>query len=267
MPPTRDNIFQRISVDHVTLGGTRVNWELSPNYILPDNHSFQLQVADSPVSDNWIDVGSPVTYAFYAVDDDQRNFGQVQSTHYRVQLTTTAGEFYSNPAHTFGLLRPRDWRLVRAIIRKERLQQTHFTSPAGFLLKRKWVGERPAATTFEVDPLTNEPLKSRGSSTLGTEFVGGYYTPVPFYVELSPEQRALDQGQTGTSNPAVISGKAVAYPQVNSRDVWVNAGSDVRYEIRKVEHAAELRGIPITVNLMLAQIARTDPVYTVAMPS
>lgn len=270
MPIERDGVFSRISVDHLTQGGTRVSWEILPNFNLRYPHTFQLQVSTASVStaDDWVDVGTPVSNAFFAIDDDQRNFGASQHTHYRLVLTTPNGTWISRPAHTFGLLRKRDWLLARAEIRRERLGQQHFTAAHGYLLRRKWVGTQPTETQFEIDPLTEEPIKAIHTSTLGTEFVGGYYAPVPFDMELGQDNRNLDQDDQarGTINDSIVVARAVAFPQLNSRDVWVHGSSDVRYSVIKVKHAKELRGVPLIVSVELSPLSRKDAVYSVAVP-
>ena len=188
MPKTRDNVFQRVEVDHLIEGGTRVNWSLRPHFKEVGPYTYQLQVGSSGVTtaDDWADIGQTAEDVYQIIDYDKHAYGKRQTTHYRIKLTTSEAIHYSHPAATYGLLDKQDWLIARAIVRRESLRHEKKTSPNGFLLKRKWVGT-VVDDPDVVDPLTGEVIKSKDTEGKGTEFVGGYYSPVEMFIDLSPE--------------------------------------------------------------------------------
>lgn len=268
MPKTRDIVFSRVSVDHLVEGGTRVTWELLPTFTDATPHTFQLEVGFTGLAGatDWVDVGSPVVDTFYVVDSTKRIYGKRLITHYRVELTTSAGTYTSQPAATYGTLNKRDWLLARSIIRKELLRHDKKTSPSGFLLKRKWT-TAVIDDHVVVDPLTGEVVKTINTDGKGTDKLGGYFNPVAMFMDLSPETHytRVDDKVRGTINDVRIKGRAIAFPQLNTKDVWVDATSDKRYFVHSVQHAAEIRGVPVIVNVELRPAPFNHPVYEISL--
>jgi len=269
MPITRDAVFSRVSVDHLVGGGSRISWELQKTFTDATPHTFQLQVGHTGAStaDDWADVGSTVVDTFYAVDSTKRVYGKRLITHYRIKLTTASGTYYSKIAATYGLLSQRDWLIAKSIVRKELLRHEKKVSPNGFFLKRKWREGTSIDDHKVVDPLTGEVVKTINTPGKGTSKTGGYYDPVAMFMDLSPETHHIrkDMQGRGTINDVKVTGRAVAFPQLNTKDVWVDATSDKRYFVHSVQHAAEIRGVPIIVNVELRPAAFNDPVYEVAI--
>ena len=65
MPATRDRVFDRIVVDHLVRGETRVSWGVLPSFFGAEPYSFQLQWGRTgdPLADDWEDVGAPALWA------------------------------------------------------------------------------------------------------------------------------------------------------------------------------------------------------------
>lgn len=269
MPNTRGAVFSRVSVDHLVGGGSRVSWELQKTFTDATPHTFQLQVGNTGVTgaDDWADVGSAVVDTFFAVDDTQRVYGKRLTTHYRVKLTTGADVYYSKVAATYGLLSKRDWLIAKSVVRKELLRHDKKTSPNGYFLKRKWRETASIVDHKIVDPLTGETVKTIGTTGKGTSKAGGYYTAVSMFMELSPETHNIknDRQARATINDVRVTGRTVAFPQLNTKDVWVDSSSDKRYFVHSVQHVAEIRGVPIIVKVELRPAAFNDPVYEVVI--
>lgn len=269
MPNTRGAVFSRVSVDHLVGGGSRVSWELQKTFTDPTPHTFQLQVGNTGVTgaDDWADVGAAAVDTFFSVDSTQRIYGKRLTTHYRVKLTAGASVYYSKVAATYGLLSKRDWLLAKAIVRKEMLRHTKKTSPNGYFLKRKWRETASIVNHNIVDPLTGETVRTIGTTGKGTSKAGGYYPAVSMYMELSPETHdvAKDLQGRATINDVRVTGRTVAFPQLNTKDVWVDSTSDKRYFVKTVQHTAEIRGVPIIVKVGLRPAAFNDPIYEVVI--
>jgi hypothetical protein len=269
MPRTRDDVFKRITVDHVVVGGTRISWGLQDTFKDTGPYTYQLQVGETGVAgaDDWTNVGAAQVDVFFIVDSTRHLYGNRLTHHYRLQLTTSSDSYTSKPAPVYGLLSKRDWLLARAIIRRELLRHEKKASPNGYLLRRKWTGT-VVPDPDVVDPLTGEIVKVDNTSGEGTEFVGGYYAPVAMFVDLSPETNHVQRDQNrGAVNDLEVQGRAIAFPQLNRRDIWVSATSDRRYKVQRIQNVAEIRAVPLVVNLALRPIPFKDPAYDVDVPT
>ncbi len=276
MPETRDRVFNRVTVDHLVAGSTRVSWSLFYQFLDPDPWLFTLQVGRAGTDDaGWIDVGDAAINTSYAIDDIRRDSGATRTTCYRVKLDTEAGTYYSRPTPTYGLLDLHDWLIAREIVRKERLRHRLATVP-GILLKRRRSGTGPAeglpapAQTAVVDPLTRGIIARKGPiavPTYGTDRDAGYYNPVAFPIDSSNPTFSdqLDVAMRGNVSPESFqnSGRAVLFPPLASRDVWVAADSDFRYSIGRIAVVAQWRGVPLVGTVELHQLPPDDIIYTI----
>lgn len=263
-------VFDRVHVDFMNIGETRVTWSLSPRFRGNPPYTFQLQVGQTgnPLADDWQDVGSPVVDAFMATDVSRRWFGKVQTPHYRVVLRTATNEVYvSPPATVLGDLNWREWRLAQEIIRKEKLRHRWFASVPGFLLKQRRDGARCSRC---IDRLTGEPKDSRCPLCYGTGWLGGYFKPLPLtYADVDlgqiKEQRQLQAA--GMTAPVVVTARFIGAPQLYAQDVWVNSKSDARYIIHTVKPTAHIHGVPLVLMAELRLLPPDDVVYSIPVPN
>jgi len=270
-------IFDRVHVDYLVVGGTRVSWELYRTFNEPLPYTFQLQVAHTGLStdlintgivsrvDDWENVGSPVVDTFFAIDDTKRLFGKTADIHYRVKLVTGLGQiFYSNPINVYGDLEKHDWLTVKELIRKERLRHVKQTSVRGVLLKAKRYG--PLCTDC-TDPMTQEVVDSKCVTCYGTGFLGGYFLGLPdVYMDISQEKsREALNPQLGTTKEVVVRARTLAEPQIYALDIWAADKSDQRYYVHPVSVAAQHRGVPVIINVELRLAPYNDVAYIIPL--
>lgn len=258
-----DPVFERLLVDYIVIGGSRVTWVLNRHFIDPAPYSFQLQFGrvGTNLADDWIDVGGPVTGTDHAFDADKRLFGKEVDAFYRVELTTNNGIYYSQPEQAQGVLGVRDWLLVREMVRKELLRHSVFTSVTGYLLKARRYGP---ACTHCTDLYTKEISQSNCTTCYGTGFLAGYYDPIPAtYADIGVGANVTNRdGQHGTVKQDMRKARFVGDPQLYTYDVWINKYSDERYYIREVETQAQHRGINVVFSVELKLAPYTDIIYT-----
>ena len=117
---------------------------------------------------------------------------------------------------------------------------------------------------------TEEIVRPQADETVGTEFLGGYYEPVPcFYAEQMPKRRRerIDGDMRGSANDeTVLKANILAVPLADSYDVWVNKKNDLRWAIHDIEHLEEYRNVPIVLRVGMRLLPFTHPVYKIAMP-
>jgi len=267
-PPECDNVFELLHVSYLIRGGTRVMWQLIPEFNDPLPWEFQLQVGSTggQESDDWEDVGSPVENTCYSIDATKRVYSKTQNTHYRVKLTTSKGIYYSDPTAKEGILNPRDWRIAQEIVRRERIR-LRYSAQDGYLLKRRVTGEN---CTRCLDLQTNEVTDPYCPICRGTGKQCGYYYPMScIWADLSPRTRRMhqdDQARRGTVKDIVVTARMLLLPLIDEYDVWVSRQTDDRYYVHSIQNIAEIRGVPLIGNVELRPAPFTDVIYDIAIP-
>lgn len=268
MPGTRNDAFSRVTVDHMLRAGTRVSWRLQPDFAEQDTLIFQLQLSETgiPNADDWIDIGDPAINVISLEDPTQRDFGSVPCSHYRVRMNLNGVDYFSPPEGCWGRLNRHDWLKARAMVRRERLREKLFAGTWGWLFKRRKKTEK-VQNVNEIDFGTGEVIKSRNSSGVGTDRVGGYFAPFLMQMDLVPQGSYQHRDDNvGMTNDIQSAGRTVAFPEVEHGDVWANATSDARYAVHAVKCVAHLRGVPLFVSAELKQVDLGDPIYELDLP-
>jgi hypothetical protein len=266
--PSCDNVFSLVHVSYLIRGGTRVMWDLIPEFKDPTPWVFQLQVGETGNEDasDWDDVGLAVENTCYAIDSQKHEYGSTANTHYRVKLTTPAGTYYSAPTAKTGILQPRDWRLAKEIVRRE-LVRFKYSAQDGYLLKRIISG--PGCTRC-LDFQTGEVTDPYCPQCRGTGKECGYYYPMAcIWADLTPQSKRMDvddQAVRGTVQDIVVTGRMLMLPLIAENDVWVSRKTDERFYIRSIQHIAEMRGVPLLANIEMRPAPFTDIIYDVAIP-
>jgi hypothetical protein len=271
-------VFDRVMVDHLVLGRTQVTWTLLRTFCDPDPWETKLQWGHTgnPRADDWQDVADFVPNAGVLIDPQARDdLGLSWRVHYRVVLRTLHGTYVSPPASIQGILGTRQWLQAQAIVRRERLRMRRADVARGWLFKRKREGGKPdvtrprqAVTSF----LTGEVVKSQSRVTVGTEFVGGFYDPVPFWVDFAPagthEERDGVRVRGTVDDKAIMQrGHVVLDPLFAEGDVFVAEGSDERFVVHDVSYRLILGRVPITADVNLRLTPRSDVIYSLTVPA
>jgi hypothetical protein len=266
--PVCDNAFDRVVVSYMTRGGTVIFYELKHSFLDPGPYTFTLQVgqSDNPLADDWIDVGLPVTNIFYMVDPAQRIWGKTKWCFYRIQLTTLAGTYLSEPTGLWGTLEFRWWRIARERLRQEILALKKGPGgQLGYLLKRRVTGT-PCPVCL--DPLTKEITNDACPYCFGTGFYCGYFYPAGCtWVSMSPRRVHYNQDPTrGTTADTTVKSHMANIWMVTEQDIWVNKVSDDRWFVHSVENTVEVRGVPISADVEMRLIPASSPIYGIKIP-
>lgn len=267
--PECRSVFDRVSVSYLIRGATRVMWELLDTYTDPRPLEFQLQVGrtNNPLADDWEDVGLPVVDQYFALDDEQRVFGKMNWTHYRVRVTSSLSVAYSLPVAGTGILDRRDWRIARDIVRQRKL--AFRVGPAGqrgYLLKRRWSGERcPLCLDHQTQQVRNPDC----ASCYGTGFKCGYYFPLScVWAELEPKTRHThtDMQFRGTVDDIAVRATVIMTELLSEMDIFVADKTDDRYFVHEIQHIAEVRGVPLIASVGLRPVPYSSVIYEIVIP-
>lgn len=262
-----DHVFSRVYIRPLIAGGTRVEWELHPEFADATPYTYQLQVGYTGLttSDDWADVGLPAVDAYFLVDDSQFVYGKSQRTHYRIKLTTSVDTYYSAPANCLGDLSFRDWRLCRSIMRAERVRFRELAGQQGYLLKRRIDGTKCTACR---DYQTDEVVNAQCESCYGTGWVSGYFDPqecIWAAVDSKTRHEELKEDRA-TVNDIIVGARMLAEPQLDEEDVWVARDTDMRWFVHTIKHIAEIRGYPLVYQVELRLAEFSNGVYQIEIP-
>ena len=274
IPPKLEcGVFNRLQVLTHSLGGTLICWSLQSSFRAKGPYNFFVDFGRSG-TDKWLPLNKvPIVDDCYFSDPQQRYWDQLVDYYYRIRLILP-GEldeeghckvFISQPQQANGLWNRRDWLIARDIVRKEYLLQrkrTNMTS-IGYLLKRKRYGH-PCQACQEYD--TKEVQFDRCPICYGTGFIGGYFPGIDFRVTSGEWDREFKRDpEIGNRNDLMKEGRAVAYPYLDTNDVWVRADSGERYFINRIKSIAEIGNIPIIVSVELRLAPVSSIIYTVPL--
>jgi hypothetical protein len=271
-----DPVFQRLRVDHMVQGITRLSWEVSGCAAGPGPWMFKPQISDTGVSTSiWTDLTDWLTDVFTVEVGPVLRGGRNPTTHFRVLFAGGDGIVRtSHPQHVFGTLSPDQWSKAQFIVQQERLRFQAIGAPCGWLLKRKRLGDIPDPTdrrTAVTDYLTGEITKTVDPTTVGTEYFGGFYAPVWYQLDAEPgalyEQRDEVQERGTIDDDALVRQARIIFdPPVAYWDAFVVDQSDLRFYFHRIKHVAEIGMVPLISQAELRLAPFTDVIYTVEVP-
>lgn len=276
--------FKRIQIVTHPLGGNLIAWEMYAGLCYDGPLHFYVDFgrpgADFGNMDDteqeWETLNqSPVVNHCIYFDPEQRHWDQCIDFYYRIRLVLPGqldenGEptvVLSQPQQANGVLSKRDWLMARDICRKEYLLQRKRTNitARGWILKRKRWGNRcPDCQEFD----TKEVLNGRCPRCWGTGFIGGFYPAVEFNTIMSnaPWIREFARDpQISLRNSIIRYGRSVAYPYIDTNDVFVAKDKGDRYYVNRIQTGAEIGNVPLVVILELRLAPVTDIIYTIPL--
>ena len=264
-------VFGRIQIITHPLGGNLIAWSLQPTFRAEGHYHFFVDFGRAG-SDEWETLNKePIVDDCFFSDPRQHHWDHLVDYYYRVRLLLhsemnadhACRVFISQPQQANGLWNRRDWLIARDIVRKEYLLQrkrTNMTS-IGYLLKRKRFGQRCKRCS---EPDTDEVQNAKCAICFGTGFVGGYFPGIDFRVTTGEWDREFKRDpEISNRNDIMKEGRAVAYPYVDTNDVWYRKDNGERYYVNRIKTIAELGNIPIIVSLELRLAPVTDIIYTI----
>ena len=246
--------FRTVTVNVSPSNEVVVEWSLDPRYKLAGTGmDFYIEMSPDGAAE-WIRLneGAPETNTCVFVDQVTR-CGMKNGQFYRVILDDGVEEHASVPQHVLGILNRHDWLLARDIIRKEylRMVKTH-AGNKGWLLKKR---EHGIKCTTCIDEDLEQVVSSRCPECFGTRYLRGYYDAIPYYMDFNASKRDKQiDVNLGTSDERPEAVRCIAYPRLDSYDIWVDGDTNIRYIVRGVEIISKMRNIPLIYKAALFAI-------------
>jgi len=263
--------FDRLQIVTQPRGGTLISWGLKPGFTAKEPFHFYVDFGRAGTVDgDWETLNcDPIVDECTFLDPEQRYFDTLADFYYRVRLVLPNEDckvYASQPHQANGLWSKRDWLTAREIVRKEYLQQNKRTNitAQGQILKRRKFGEKcTRCSTWD----TGEVEASRCLECYGTGILRGYRPAVDYRVTMdAPWDRVRKfNDKAGTQYNIVRAGRGVAYPHIETRDVFVRRDNGERYVVQNVKTLVEVGGIPLIYMLELRLAPVTDMIYEIPL--
>lgn len=257
------NVFTRVSVYPHQPEGVLIEWELHPKFNPIGSYTFTVEYSRSgnQNSGEWSDLGTVTnkTGAMFLFKDlKKRAYSTFALWFYRIRLDVGSHRFYSEPISSLGSLNRQDNLIFQKIVRDETLRLCKKVGHRGYLLRRKYWGER--ASTVSTD--TYEVLNPTSTEDYGTGFKGGYWQPMVFWVDINANNvQKVVKSEIGTLDNKAVVARGLAFPLPRSNDIWVDCATGLRHRIDSVSIIAKVRHLPVVTQFQLNEIPPTHVIY------
>jgi hypothetical protein len=254
------HVFVTVTPDNDQL----IEWKLDPAYILrTPSPSFYVEVARASGEWKRLNPDNPIIDSCIYVDTTRYRFNLSNDVFYRIVVDDAGSIFNSKPEATLGVLTRADFLIMRDVIRKEYLRLKKYVGAFGFLLKHRDHGT-PCPKCLDHDLQT--VVNSNCLLCFGTNKLKGYYNGFPYWVDLSgtTSQKDVNSPLSVTDNKARTV-RSVAYPRMDTYDIWVDGDKNKRYVIRQVQTAVEIRGKPLVYVSQFREIPTTSIEYRIPL--
>lgn len=246
-------------------GGAEISFIPKTYLQFPKPWTFNIEVARS-LSGPWTVVVEDADG--WVVEDTSRyTWDVVAELWYRVVLVDGEDAKHASRPVALGNYWDRaSFLKAREVCRRAYQKLRLGSGTAGWLLKPlTWGDPCPACG----NAITNSPTNSQCETCYGTGYNGGYYAPYQLTLELqNMTARQAYREHLGKDILPGIEMLCVNFPMVFPKDVWIDAGSGMRYRIQgEIRALASMRGVPLIVTGLMQPIETTDVLYAYPTPS
>lgn len=257
-----DPVIARFDVLPDYRSGFMFHWRTRGAFNDPSPWRFRVQMALSQGGD-WRDI-SPVVedrIAWKAPEPIRVNKSDV--LFFRLVLDTPSGHYETDARTPYGDLDRSEFLLAREIMRREVL---HMSKMAGVECRVWSRSDYGPGCPHCLDPITGHPRDNHCRFCFGTGFFPAYRGPFDAWCLFSENnQHQLSEGQGGNG---MIEEKRFTVRMVNcvpmkKNDVLHDVRTAKRYYVNQAQSVAELRRVTLVQNLVVSEIAVTDPAYSV----
>jgi hypothetical protein len=261
---SKDPVISRIDIvpDYAT--GFLFHWKLIGGFNDPLPWKFKVQAALSQ-NGPWKDISPEIENRFAWKSEGPIRVNKSDVIFIRVVLTTPSGNYESEVKTPYGDLSRSEFLIGKEIIRKEVL---HMSKMAGVECDIWSISNYGTKCPHCIDPITGHSRYNNCRYCLGTGFYPPYLGPTRAWCSFSEDnQHQLQEGPegNGTVETKKFSIRMVSALPVKKNDIVCDLRSGKRYYVSQVQIVAELRRVPLVQNLVVDEIATTDPAYKVGV--
>jgi hypothetical protein len=195
--------------------------------------------------------------SYYFTDTTTKEYSKVRKGYYIVEaILLDKGNAALRSEPTTWNTYQRKWVTIRAneIQRRENWLLTHFTGVKTYLFKKKSYGKRcPKCWSNRTESVTDDHCPV----CLGTSWEGGFFPPVPIYLQYETTPKQVDYQYFGKLEPNQIGAWTISFPALMEEDVVIRVGDWAAYKVGPVT-PTELQGNTVRQMIVLNRLAKGD---------
>ena len=240
-------------------GGLTFLWELANGHPITDDLKFQVQVAATVFGDDTQDLGPELGYSarVYA-EPCRRVVGPRVGPYFRVKIVGTdhATEWIAPTQQ----LTKREFLLLREMMRQEYVQMKHSSGSRVLVYQKAVWGIKCTTCT---DPITGDVRNGDCPVCLGTGYDPPFYAPVETWADFSKLSRdpGMKREDRANEDQQTFSGRILPNPRLDDGDIVFDLGTGKGYFVGRTEHVAEIRRLPVVMNVELREIPTSRALY------
>lgn len=197
---------------------------------------------------------SPLANPFYK-DLTTRDYSRFDNGNYVVEaLLPGARVVVSRPTFAQYKRRDRIDRIAAEIQRREFLLLSKFAGIKAFYFKKRHYGIRCSRCWNQS---IEKVMDDHCTVCFGTSWQGGYFDPIPVFIQFEPTPSARVKGYVGEIEPNSISAWTIAMPEIHSDDILIRTGDFSIYKVIAV-NSTELQTRPVRQTMSLTQLSKSD---------
>jgi len=251
----------QIHVRSYDLDHLDIFWEIPEiSEQLEDYDFFVLRSTDGAAGPFEVLAG-PFYNTFHFRDIDVHMLNKWRQYYYKIRVVHRS----SQKAKEFGpqWLRAQPDLLGLEFQRREQLLFQEFNGRIAFLFPALTFGQR-CGHCWDLGPKNNTIGRSKHqncSTCFDTTFVGGFASPILFYVQIDPSPKSVQITEMGEDQFVHSTGRTTAFPPIKAKDIIVEA-ENKRWLVNSVSGTEKLRG-SVRQEMRLFELPRDDIKYKV----
>lgn len=226
-------------------------------WFVPDSWgqcSFHVYTTPGPIDSVERLTSQPVQTQFF-INPRTQETSKVRSEFYIIEAILADGTKYrSAPMSWEYKARTRTEKIASEIQRREYLLLSKFVGIKSYFFKRKRSGLRcPRCWSVSQEKV----LDDKCPVCIGTSFSGGFFDPVPTFIQFDPTPNDMDNSFIGVVEPNQIGAWTISLPPMADGDVIIRTGDWAVYQVTRVSNT-ELQANAVKQVLTLTQLSRSD---------
>lgn len=196
----------------------------------------------------------PITTPYYT-DTKNQEYSKFKKGFYTIEVILPNGtKVRSYPTSWEPKRRDKLEKISNEIQRREYMLLSKFSGVKSFLFKRKTYGARCPRCWNEVQ---ERVMDDHCPVCFGTSFEGGYYDPIPIFIQYEQTSKNKVKDYLGVFEPNSISGWTISIPEMSPRDIVMRGGDYNVYKVISIQNT-EIQTKQVRQILSLTQIAKGD---------
>lgn len=188
-------------------------------------------------------------------DPTAQDYSKFRNGYYIVEALLPSGQTVrSAPASWHYKRRDRLELIATEIQRREFLLLSKFNGVKSYLFRKKYYGLRCHRCW---NPTTEKVMDDHCTVCFGTSFEGGYFDPLPLYINFDPTPNEIMKVFVGRTEPNMISSYTISLPEITADDIIIRTGDWNVYQVLKIQ-TTEMQANTIRQMMALTQLGKGD---------